>query len=226
MLNEARKEEVLELAKVLISQQSYSGHEGGVAAELEKYMKANGFDDVTVDKYGNIIGKIKGSRPGKKVLFDGHIDTVPVANPAAWVHDPFKGEVVDGKLYGRGTSDMKGAVASFTAAANFFAKDTARDFPGEIYIAGVVHEECFEGVAARSVSEIVKPDYVVIGEASLCNLKIGQRGRAEIVVETFGVPAHSANPEKGVNAVYSMCKVVEAIRSLKPVEHQIGRAHV
>ena len=112
MLNEARKEEVLELAKVLISQQSYSGHEGGVAAELEKYMKANGFDDVTVDKYGNIIGKIKGNRPGKKVLFDGHIDTVPVANPAAWVHDPFKGEVVDGKLYGRGTSDMKGAVAS------------------------------------------------------------------------------------------------------------------
>ena len=98
MLNEARKEEVLELAKVLISQQSYSGHEGGVAAELEKYMKANGFDDVTVDKYGNIIGKIKGNRPGKKVLFDGHIDTVPVANPAAWVHDPFKGEVVDGKL--------------------------------------------------------------------------------------------------------------------------------
>ena len=221
MLNEARKEEVLELAKVLISQQSYSGHEGGVAAELEKYMKANGFDDVTVDKYGNIIGKIKGNRPGKKVLFDGHIDTVPVANPAAWVHDPFKGEVVDGKLYGRGTSDMKGAVASFTAAANFFAKDTARDFPGEIYVAGVVHEECFEGVAARSVSEIVKPDYVVIGEASLCNLKIGQRGRAEIVVETFGVPAHSANPEKGVNAVYSMCKVVEAIRSLKPVEHPV-----
>jgi putative selenium metabolism hydrolase len=221
MLNEARKEEVLELAKVLISRQSYSGHEGGVAAELEKYMKANGFDDVTVDKYGNIIGKIKGNRPGKKVLFDGHIDTVPVANPAAWVHDPFKGEVVDGKLYGRGTSDMKGAVASFTAAANFFAKDTARDFPGEIYIAGVVHEECFEGVAARSVSEIVKPDYVVIGEASLCNLKIGQRGRAEIVVETFGVPAHSANPEKGVNAVYSMCKVVEAIRSLKPVEHPV-----
>lgn len=55
----------------------------------------------------------------------------------------------------------------------------------------------------------------------MCNLKIGQRGRAEIVVETFGVPAHSANPEKGVNAVYSMCKVVEAIRSLKPVEHPV-----
>ena len=63
------------------------------------------------------------------------------------------------------------------------------------------------GVAARAVSEAVRPDYVVIGEASGLNLKIGQRGRAEIVVETFGVPCHSANPEKGINAVYQMTKV-------------------
>ena len=221
MLNAERKEEVVNLAKALVAQQSYSGHEDGVVAELRKYLEANGFDQVIVDDYGNIIGKIQGSRPGNKVLFDGHIDTVPVANPSAWHHDPFKGEIVDGKLYGRGTSDMKGAVAAFTAAANFFARDCKKDFPGEIYIAGVVHEECFEGVAARSVSKIVQPDYVVIGEASMCNLKIGQRGRAEIVVETFGVPAHSANPEKGVNAVYSMCKVVEAIRGLEPPVHPV-----
>ncbi len=75
MLNEVRKEEVLELAKVLISQQSYSGHEGGVAAELEKYMKANGFDDVTVDKYGNIIGKIENVSVDERVLdADGNLD--------------------------------------------------------------------------------------------------------------------------------------------------------
>lgn len=221
MLNETRKEEVLDLAKALIARPSYSGQEKGAADELKRYMEANGFDQVMIDPYGNIIGKIAGNRPGKKVLFDGHIDTVPVANHAAWTHDPFQPEIVDGRLYGRGTSDMKGAVASFAAAANFFAKDTGRDFPGEIYIAGVVHEECFEGVAARSVSRIVQPDYVVIGEASMCNLKIGQRGRAEIVVETFGVPAHSANPDKGVNAVYGMCRVVEAIRSLKPTEHPV-----
>lgn len=221
MLNAERKEEIVHLAKALVAHQSYSGQEGDAARELEQYMRSHGFDEVQVDRYGNVIGKIAGSRPGKKVLFDGHIDTVPVANPAAWQHDPFNPEIVDGRLYGRGTSDMKGAVAAFTAAAGFFAGDCGKDFPGEIYIAGVVHEECFEGVAARSVSEIVKPDYVVIGEASLCNLKIGQRGRAEIVVETFGVPAHSANPEKGVNAVYSMCRVIEAIRTLKPTEHPV-----
>lgn len=63
-------------------------------------------------------------------------------------------------------------------------------------MAGVVHEECFEGVAAREISNYVNPDIVIIGEASQLNLKIGQRGRGEIVVETFGKPAHSANPEK------------------------------
>ena len=88
-------------------------------------------------------------------------------------------------------------------------------------MAGVVHEECFEGVAARAISAAVHPDYVVIGEASQLNLKIGQRGRAEIVVETFGKPCHSANPEKGINAVYKMAKVIEAIRTLEPTHHPV-----
>ncbi len=221
ILTPERKREVFTLTKALVSRQSYSGQEQGVAEELKRYLTAHGFDHVETDRYGNVLGRIKGSRPGKRLLFDGHIDTVPVANPDAWTHAPFAPEEADGRLYGRGTSDMKGAVAAFTAAAGFFAEDRGRDFPGEIWVAGVVHEECFEGVAARSVSGIVRPDYVVIGEASACNLKIGQRGRAEIVVETFGVPAHSANPEKGVNAVYGMCRVIEALRKLEVPEHPV-----
>ena len=120
---------------------------------------------------------------------------------------------------------MKGAVAAFTTAAGFFAADRGRDFAGEIWVAGVVHEECFEGVAAREISACVKPDYVIIGEASQLNIKIGQRGRGEIVVETFGVPAHSANPEKGVNAVYAMCRVVEALRIGGPGASGAGEGH-
>ena len=61
----------------------------------------------------------------------------------------------------------------------------------------------------------------MIGEASQLNLKVGQRGRGEIVVETFGVPCHSANPEKGVNAVYKMAQVIEAIRTLEPPHHPV-----
>lgn len=221
MLNETQKQEVVDLCRKLIQAQSYSGHEDQVAARLQAYYKANGFDSVRVDDYGNVIACIRGKRPGPKLLFDGHIDTVPVPDPSKWTHDPFAAEIVDGRIYGRGTSDMKGAVAAYTCAAAHFAKETNRDFAGEIYVDGVVHEECFEGVAARAISAFVKPDYVVIGEASHLNLKVGQRGRAEVVVETFGKPCHSANPEKGINAVYQMARVIEAIRTLEPPHHPV-----
>ncbi len=221
MLNQTQQEQVIALCRTLIQSQSYSGHEDGVVARLQEFFETSGFDSVHVDKYGNVIGCIKGSRPGPKILFDGHIDTVPVEDAGKWEHDPFAAEIVDGKIYGRGTSDMKGAVAAMACAAANFAAATGRDFAGEIYVAGVVHEECFEGVAAREISAYVKPDYVIIGEASQLNIKIGQRGRGEIMVETFGKPAHSANPEKGINAVYKMCKVIEAIRTLEPTHHPV-----
>ncbi len=219
MLTEKRKKQLIGFCQKMIRAKSYSGQENLVAAEMEAFAKANGFSDVYVDPYGNCICHIKGSRPGPKVLFDGHMDTVPVPDPAAWEHDPFGAEVTDGKMYGRGTSDMKGALSAMLAAAAWFYEDCKGGFAGDIYVAGVVHEECFEGVAAREISAYVKPDYVVIGEASQLNVKIGQRGRAEIVVETYGVPAHSANPEKGVNAVYKMCHIIEEIQKLVPTHH-------
>ena len=221
MLENKRQEDVIALCRKLIQAKSYSGGEDKVSAAIKEAMTEKGFDEITIDKYGNIIGCIKGKRPGKKILFDGHIDTVPVTDETVWEFPPFGAEIHDGKIYGRGTSDMKGSVAAFICAAANYAEDTGRDFPGEIYVAGVVHEECFEGVAAREISAYVKPDYVVIGEASQLNIKIGQRGRGELKVETFGVPAHSANPEKGVNAVYKMCKVIEAIQGLKPTNHPV-----
>jgi putative selenium metabolism hydrolase len=182
-------------------------------------MHKNGFDEVFVDRYGSITGLIKGKNPGPKVLYDGHIDTVPVPNPEQWTRQPFGAEVADGKVYGRGTSDMKGAVAAMTAAAADFKRATKGNFNGSLYVAGVVHEECFEGIAAREISARINPDYVIIGEASELNLKIGQRGRAEIVAETFGVPAHSANPDKGVNAVHLMFKLAQEIEKLCPPSH-------
>lgn len=212
---------VVQLCQELVRRPSLSGHEHDIAAYLTDYFYRNGFDHVHTDQYGNVIGSIYGNRPGPKLLFDGHMDTVPVEDPSKWDHDPFQAELDDGKIYGRGTSDMKGALAAMVCAASQFARQTGKDFSGEIHVAGVVHEECFEGVASRAISDHIKPDYVVIGEASELNLKIGQRGRAEIVVETFGVPCHSANPEKGVNAVYKMAEVIQAIRSLPAPNHPV-----
>ena len=221
MIKNEKEEKVISLCQELVRTRSYSGQEDDAAAILNKHFKELGFDEIFSDHYGNIIGVIKGSLPGKKLLFDGHMDTVPVTNESEWKYPPFGAEIHNDRIYGRGTTDMKGALAAMIIAAASFAEDTKKNFAGEIYIAGVVHEECFEGIASRAISDMVKPDYVVIGEASELNLKIGQRGRAEIIIETFGVPCHSANPDKGINAVYKMAEVVQRIRKLEPTYHPI-----
>ena len=220
-MNEPRSAELIEFCQRLVRTKSYSGQEAEVAAVLAEEMRALGYDEVIVDKYGSVVGTINGNRPGPTVLFDGHIDTVPAENAEKWTYPPFEARIEGSRIYGRGTSDMKGADAAFTKAVAWFAADRNRDFAGRICVAGVVQEECFEGVASRSVSEICKPDVGIIGESSLCNLKVGQRGRAEIKIETRGVPAHSANPEKGVNAVYKMCNVIDAVRRIVPGEHPV-----
>ncbi len=221
MPDEKQEQEVIALCQDMIRARSYSGQEKEVGTVLSSYFKSHGYDEEIQDDYGNIIGHIHGKKPGPRILFDGHMDTVPVTEEAKWLFPPFDAQISEGKIYGRGTSDMKGALSAMACAGARFAEMTKKDFSGDIYVAGVVHEECFEGVASRSISKTIKPDYVIIGEASNLNLKIGQRGRAEIVVETFGVPAHSANPEKGVNAVYKMAEVIEAIQRLTPPAHPV-----
>ncbi|MFA9397753.1 MAG: YgeY family selenium metabolism-linked hydrolase [Clostridiaceae bacterium] len=220
-MNKKHEQVIVNLCQELIRAKSYSGKEQDAATVLENFFKENGYDDVFVDEYGNVIGHIKGNKPGKCIVFDGHIDTVPVTNFDDWKYDPFAAEIHDNKIYGRGASDMKGAVAAMAHAAIEYANNCNREFAGDIYVAGIVHEECFEGIAARAISKKVKPDYVIIGEASNLNVKIGQRGRAEIKIETFGVPAHSANPEKGINAVYKMCRVIDEVRKLEPSKHEV-----
>lgn len=221
MLNEQRKQQLTEVCQDLIRNASYSGQEENVVRAIENNFEMLGFDSWFRDEYGNIIGCIKGNKPGKKILFDGHIDTVTVPDESKWTFPPFGAVIDNGRIYGRGASDMKGQVSAMMTAVSYFAKDTNRDFEGELYVAGVVHEEIFEGIAARKISEAVKPDYVVIGESSELNLKIGQRGRGEIVIETFGKPSHSANPHKGINAVYKMSKIIERVQQLVPPTHQV-----
>jgi len=220
-VNDTRKQELVGFCQSLIQTRSYSGEECAVARRIKAEMESLGYDETLIDRYGSVIGTIHGNRPGPTLLFDGHIDTVPAENAEVWTYPPFEARIVGERIYGRGTSDMKGADAAFVKAVGWFARDIERNFAGTICVAGVVQEECFEGVASRSVSAITRPDYVIIGEASLCNIKVGQRGRAEIKIETTGKPAHSANPEKGINAVYEMCEAIEGVRGLEPTNHPV-----
>lgn len=212
---------LVQLCRDAIRIPSFSGKEKEVALFLRDTMLSYGFDEAVIDRYGSVLGTIHGKYPGKTVLMDGHIDHVDVIDAAQWVHDPFGAEIENGKIYGRGTSDMKGSVTAMITAAARFAKETDRCFAGTVCVSCTVHEECFEGISSREISRIAQPDYVIIGEATTATVKIGQRGRAEVVVETEGISCHSSNPEKGRNAVYDMMAVIDEIRKIIPNEHPL-----
>lgn len=213
-----RDREVIEFCREAIRIPSPSGGEKEVAILMKKKMEELGYDSVIIDDFGSCVGIINGSEEGKTVLIDGHIDNVDVIDEKEWVHSPWGAEIENGRIYGRGTSDMKGSTAAAVMAGGYFKKDTKGKFKGRVAVSCTVHEECFEGISSRLVSDYVKPDYVIIGEATSSTVKIGQRGRAEIVVETDGVSCHSSNPEKGKNAVYSMMEVIKEIRKITPNE--------
>lgn len=210
------------LCQQVIQTPSYTGQEAAVAQVLKTAMIELGFDQVWIDSVGNVIGEIRGTQPGSRILFDGHIDTVEVSDRDKWTVDPFAGEIKDGKIYGRGATDMKCSVAAmlYGLAPLIKHKD---GLAGSIFVSGTVCEETFEGLALGKVIEAVQPEYVVIGEASGLSLKRGQRGRAEISVTTLGKSAHSSNPSVGKNAVTMMMQLVELInKQPNPTDRFLG----
>ena len=209
-MDQNRKERLVDLCRGMVQIPSLSGDEKKVADFIEQNMLNLGFDSVERDRYGNVSGRISLGSGGKRILFEGHMDHVDVSDPSKWTYDPYGATVCDGKIYGRGTTDMKGNLAAAIMAAAAI-KAEGRPLAGEIIVSGSVFEEYFEGVAAEAIGEMWKPDCVVIGEPSSLTLKRGQRGRGEIVVEAYGKPAHSSNPEVGLNAVKQLLPVLARI---------------
>lgn len=219
----ANEDQLISLCQKFVQIESLSGNEEAAAAFLKDTMLELGFDQVWIDSKGSVIGKICGSGTGPTLLFDGHIDTVPVSNPKLWRYNPFGGEIVGNRIYGRGTSDMKGAVIAMAVGVSHL-KQSGILPDGDIYVSGTVYEEVFEGVALKDVVDKVRPDLVVIGESTGLNLNIGQRGRAEIIVFSKGKTAHSSNPDYGINAIYKMIPFIQRLAEIETVFHpQLGQ---
>ncbi len=195
---------------------SVLGNEGPVAQRVRQEMRALEFDSIETDEAGSVVGVIRGAADGPTIVLDAHMDTVDIHPREAWTHDPFGGEVVDGRLYGRGSSDMKGALAAIVHGVG--ALDRSR-LTGTVIASASVGEELVEGAALRQVMNRTGADYVVIGEASELNVVRAGRGRAELVVTTKGRPSHASTPDHGVNAVHKMRAVIEQIESLPMPEH-------
>lgn len=203
----------------IIRTPSLSGDEKAVVEKIVQEMEQLGFDEVQVDKNGSGIGIIYGQKPGKTLLLDGHCDHVDVI-PSDWSHPPFAAEIADGYIFGRATADMKASLAAMIYAA---ARVDRSRLAGSVAVSATVLEEVMEGGALKSVVDIVKPDYVIIGEATNFNLKHAGRGRAEIIVETYGKSAHSSSPQAGLCAVHEMYRVIQSLDTMAlPSHSQIG----
>jgi len=214
--------EVVEYLQELVRAPGLAGDLEAVADVALNKMRALGFDDVWRDEVGNVIGRRVGSKPGPKLVFDAHMDTVEVGDRDAWVHDPFGGEVVDGKLWGRGSTDDRGSLAAFTIALAALQRDS---FSGEVYAVGTVGEELLEGAALESVLDAVQPDGVVIGEPTDCRLGIGHKGRCRVIFSVKGKSAHSSSPEVGENAIEKAVEVIRRVRQIPLVEDPLlGRS--
>lgn len=191
----------------LIREKSLSGEESRAISLIVEEMNSRGFDKIWVDENGSAVGVVEGDLPGPTLLLDAHCDTVD-ADPADWSFDPYGGEIDGSYLYGRGAADTKGNLAAMLFAASNADRSKLL---GRVVVSATVSEEVMEGVSLKSIIEEVRPDYVVIGEATNLNLNRGGRGRGEIILQTFGESAHSSSPEAGRCAVHEMMKVIQVL---------------
>lgn len=133
------QERMIAFLRDLVRTPSLSCQESAVAARIADEMRAVGFRDVAMDRIGNVVGRI-GRGNGPVLLFDGHMDTVGVSDPAAWQRDPFGAKVEDGVLHGLGACDMKGALAAMVYAGKLLIEQ-AVPLKGDVVVACVVQEE-------------------------------------------------------------------------------------
>jgi putative selenium metabolism hydrolase len=197
----------------LVRTPSHSSKERDVIAVIDKEMQAAGFDEIRIDGLGSIIGRI-GSGP-RTIAFDAHVDTVYAGDLAQWTFDPFTPKVEEGKVWGRGTVDQKGGMASMLTAARLI-KELHLERDLTVLFTGTVMEEDCDGLCWLHLiqEEGVRPDLVVITEPTNMNIYRGHRGRMEIHVTVKGVSCHGSAPERGVNAIYKASRVALEIEKL------------
>ncbi len=208
--------EAAEFLREIIAIPSMSGEEENVARRIAREMMQRDFDEVNIDAFGSVIGRM-GAGP-RTILYDAHIDTVGVGDPDAWDHDPFQGKQEDGWIWGRGASDNKGGLASILFGAALAKHDLPEDVT--LYVVGSAMEEDCDGIAFKTLlgkgedDEGLKPDVVLLSECTGLKVYRGHRGRMEIHVSLRGESCHASAPERGVNAIYGMSRVVAGIEEL------------
>jgi len=209
---------VVDLCQSLLRSDSTPGREREAITIAAEAMRALGYDEVAVDRHGNLTGGI-GPSAGPVMVIDGHIDTIPVVDAARWMTSPFSGELSNGHVHGLGSTDMKGPVA----AAIYGGAQLASGVPlrGRLQLSISIAEEMTEGATLRRSFDGLRVDYCVIAEPTSLRIAVAQRGRAKVAIDVRGRSAHAAMSEQGVNAIGLMMQIDEALRDLPRGNHPL-----
>ena len=206
----------LELTRALVRFDTINppGNERPCAKHLGRILEDAGFA-VTYHEFAetrtSLVARIGGDADAKPLCFTGHIDTVPLG-AVPWSADPFAADIADGKLYGRGTSDMKGGVAAFVVAAIRLARELETG-PGVVLVITAGEETGCEGAYHLAGLGNVLGDAgaIVVAEPSSNFPFIGHKGALWLKAVASGVTAHGSMPELGVNAIYRAARMISQL---------------
>ncbi|MBN2874558.1 MAG: YgeY family selenium metabolism-linked hydrolase [Spirochaetales bacterium] len=180
---------------------------------LKELCEKTGFDEVRVDGLGNLLARV-GNGP-KKLVIDAHIDTVGIGDRSQWKKDPFSGDIEDGLVHGRGTSDQTGGAAAMISAGRILKEMGYAGQYSVWFVFSIIEEDC-DGMCWKYLieEEGFKPDLFVSTEPTSLRLYRGHRGRMEMEVHLKGVSCHGSAPERGVSAAYKAARAALAMEAL------------
>lgn len=163
----------------------------------------------------NVVAVLEGGSPGPTLLFEGHTDVVTEGDPGRWTRDPFGAEIVEGRLYGRGSADMKGGLAAMICAAEAVRARGA--FPGRIKVAALADEEglMLGAKAFVAAGHGAGVDGAIVCEPEANEVCVAQKGALRVGVEARGRMAHGAMPQQGRNPIAALVAVAETVRRLE-----------
>ena len=221
---EAIRGDVVDFCRRLIRVPSETGCEGAVAEVFRAELERLGFESVILDAFGNVCARVPGAALDGNLLLTGHLDQVRVethfpGHEGQWRSDPFAAEIRDGCIWGRGASDVKGALAAQVHAARLL-ESMKPDMPGDVIVSGVVHDEQSFPLGIRVLCEETLPrlgwnvDMAVTGSATSLDIALGHMGKVELDVTLKGVSRHLREVEHAINPIYESRTLVEVLRQV------------
>ena len=212
VINLINEKELLDILKDLIRVPGHVNYEGQekeislhTAGVLEKEKIYTELQEVEPGRK-NVIGRIYGKNKGKSLALNGHLDTVP-PNGSMKSYEP---NMCGSRIYGLGSSDMKGAVAAMLYSL-ILIRRTEIELDGDLYFTGVIGEESGGTGTRFLINSGFKPDFVVVGEPTSLNIANSHKGCFLVDVTIEGKASHASMPQKGANAIAAMgnfiCKI-------------------